>query len=1129
MGAARIILTILLLLAITPCVAWCQTVVPSVIPSTPVPQETLPASPEILIRTESGELVPLNELLSEDVAAELLARVVEQTKVPRYTIDQIEITGSVTQDEIRLRLEMKVNVLPDDEWITIALPLGDVFVEQFQTVDDGTDKDAILANSDQNERRWHLRGKGLHTLKMDLVGKTRLMAPGVFQLGLSLPASTASPHAVLDFAGPVELQRMPTGAVHRLTREEGTEGVRRAEFWLARDFSLAWTEVLPRVTRKPVIQVSNRMKLDFTTIPVTLTCTQQYQITGSPVSEVRLKLPTGFRLQEVDARNSTGVSVLENFETLSGESPATLIRLTSAIEDSLTLSFELELSDRQFPQDVRVMVPSVTDANVQFGDLDILVPTGLVVQQAGVKDVQRRRVTTETDLSVAATSFRLRSPDSQITLHVEETVAQFAVSPEITLRPAAESMTATVRYQVTVLQGSLLDLAISWPGLSEGEWQILRPTIRLISGKSSLPLSFQPSEGQKDLLLMDFPERQSGEFFVEFQAFADLASVRSGKIRLICPEVQTRQGQPVLITTVDSDEYSTRPISMGTGEPLTAAPLSATFQGAVDLIPTSGEKPSPANSSSWLHDDPEMPLRLELIPQAPSVRAELQVGMEPRQNGIEVQETIRFQIDRRDLTALSLQVPDGLQPIVRIPEQNEPLRAVIEASKWTFRLPEPRRGSLKVLVTYLWSPPNSAEGLSGRIDQLPLILPQMADVQRIEAGSSLLSGIRVADEVKWRPVYSEQFDQAWQSSVADTSIPLRRQAVFSSDLSDSPDILLVRTQVVGNYAWTTTQAVYPGLPRLITIETPEDLPVDSVTLSGVSLTSGNGQRSLIRTESPSDDKTIRWRISTEGMAEPTVPVVLEFRVRDPIPARKQLFLKNAFRRAVIVGEHSATPVIWCFNSQNQLFVGGISGSTYIPLTSRPLDLFVSNSRSRLNAEQQIESILASFQEPVQNVMNDQIREWLSLSGLTDVYLGAVESGSLQLTLLPSSTLMLVSAAACVACFLILVAFQNLSILILLMVLICAGVLSWEIWPQLVALFTPYLAVGVICGIVSYLLQQLMTGRRLRPMGRESVRDYPAVFGYPDLSGTHRTQSPGSSVRTGSQPDFSLGSSPSQPA
>jgi hypothetical protein len=298
----------------------------------------------------------------------------------------------------------------------------------------------------------------------------------------------------------------------------------------------------------------------------------------------------------------------------------------------------------------------------------------------------------------------------------------------------------------------LLDLSIYWPGYSSGEWQILPGSTRLISGKTSVPLSPQESETETDVLQMTFRERQSGEFIVEFRAYAPLAAVRSGKIQLRCPEIQGRLGQPFVLTTIESDQYSIRPISMGTGRPLPTVPLPVPH-------PTVAVEPG-LQSESWLHDDPSIPVRLELPEQAPSVRANLRLGMQQRGAAIEVKELINFEIEHRDLPALSLNVPAEIRkPTVRIAGQTEVLRATIDSdTHWSFRLPEARRGSLTIEVNYIWTPALLS-------DPLPLILPEAAEIQSIEVGTESGSGLTVEDSESWRPVYSERFDAAWLMSM----------------------------------------------------------------------------------------------------------------------------------------------------------------------------------------------------------------------------------------------------------------------------------------------------------------------------------------------------------------------------
>ena len=921
-----------------------------------------------------------------------------------------------------------------------------------------------------------------------MIGKAKSLAPGVRQLTLNLPTATAS-HADIEFSVPVELQTLPVGSVEKPTRDD--KGVRSVEFWgLAQMFSLSWSDIVQRVAQKPVIQVQNRMKLDLTTIPVNLTGTQQLQISGSPINEVRVTFPEGFQLQEVDARNASGISVLNNFERTSTSGPVTaLVRLTTATEGALTLSFDLELANRTFPQDIRVALPAIQDANVQSGDLDILFPTGLLVQQTVIEGAQRKRVTSDTDLSVAATAFRMRSTESHVVLHVEETESQFAVSPEIALQPDQQNVILTARYPISVLTGSLLDLAIYWPGYSSGEWQILPGTTRLISGKISVPLSPQVSDSETDVLQMTFRERQSGEFIVEFRAFAPLAAVRSGAIQLRCPEIHARLGQPFVLTTIESDEYSIRPISMGTGEPLPTVPLSA---AAAAVAVGSGLK-----SEGWLHDDASIPIRLELPAQAPSVRANIRLGMQPRGSGIEVHETIGFEIEHRDLASLALNVPAGIRPTVRISGQSEILRATEDSeTHWSFRLPEAQRGSLTFDVNYLWTP-------AGAADSLPLILPEAAEVLSIEAGTGSGSGLTVEDAANWQPVYSEKFDAAWQTSQSVTTVPLRWQQGLALPYSDSPDLILARTQILGNQVLTTTLAFYETLPGVLSLETPLNASLDAILIDQQSLTSheallrGNVQRQKIAERGIS-----RWTIRTTKAGPPTGtatngqvgPRIVEFRIRDRIPQQSSLWLTATLERVTIVGESPAVPVVWYTGSQEE-FQATSASSDFISLTHYGSSLLPWGESARLIADRQLKAILSPYPAEMQLAATAALDHWISVADHHDLFFGSAESGALPLNLIPFVSLLLVSAAVCVIFFIVLSVLRQITIIVPLLLIGCGALVAWLIVPEWTSLLAPYVAMGVVFGAVSVSFQRLISDRRMRFPKASHLGEYPTVFGY----------------------------------
>ena len=1057
---------------------------PSASPSSEVnaSRVSTPQNSELLFRTRTGELVPVADLLQPGIVEELLRRAQDQTSIPRYTIAHAEFTGTIDRDKIELSVELRIQINLESEWVTVPLAFGDVYVEAFDATSEPANSQALFTSGDQNNRQWHLRGKGLHTVRMSLVGKPRTISPGVSQLNLNLPQSTAS-HSVLTFSSPVEIQKLPTGAVDKSTRD--AQGVRSVEFWgLPASFSMTWSEVVARVAQKPVIQVQNRMKLDLTTIPVTLTGTQNLQITGGPISEVKVAFPEGFQLVEADARNAAGISVLNNFESPAtpGTAPA-IIRLTSPIEGTVTVSFDLELINRTFPQDIKVSLPSLQDVNQQPGDLEILFPTGLLVQQTELKGAQRIRVPSESDLSVAATAFRMRSPESQIVLHVEETEAQFAVFPELSLQPDPQNVILTVRYPVSVLKGSLLDLSIIWPGYSSGDWQILRGTMRLISGKTNQPLSMKESSTENDVLQLTFPERQSGEFVVEFSAFAALAAVRSGNIQLRCPEVLTRRAQPFIIKTIESDEYSIRPISMGTGEPLPTIPASAPV--------ASNEVEPKVDSESWLLDDPSIPVRLELPRQTPYARAEITLGMQPRENGIEVQELIRFEIEHRDMPALTLQVPEGLRPTVRVAGQPEPLRGTID---WIFRLPEARRGTLNIEISYLWPAPPDAAQVADYVYQLPIILPQPADVLSVQVGTSSLSGLTIKDPL-WAPVYSERFESAMETTESVNIVPLHWTGRLSATSSSSPDLIFVQSRIMGTQAFISTLAVYDSVPEFVSAETAADADIEAILLGDQSLNSDVFERTLIQRQQIVDRNVNRWTIAArkiQGSREG--PMVLEFRVRQKLSAKPALWLTPEFQRVQMNGESSAVPVVWSVGSQDE-YQAVTANVAFSSLTQRAATMLPGSESMAALTERQLRAVLSPFTKELQTIMADRADEWLRQPGRHDLFFGSADSGPLKVYLVPHVSLLLVTALSCVLFFLAMSMFRQITVVVPFLFLSCMGLVTWLLFPERTLMLAPYIGMGLLLGLISMALQRLFSERRLPFPTPGRTTEFPTVFGY----------------------------------
>lgn len=1044
---------------------------------------------ELLIQHQ-GKLIPAREILPEATITELLNRVDAQLSVPQFEIKQLEVRSRVEQSVVRLEADLSIDIFSEAQWVTVPIAFQDFHLTDFSHESDTTEARSVPDNSDPASRRWHLFGKGLHRLKLNFIGQTRAVQPAGFQLSLNLPRSTIS-HAKIEFDRVVELQKTPADAVASLIRE-GT-GVKAVEFWgLGQTSSVTWVDIQPVVSRKPVIQVQNRMKMDLTTIPVTLSGVQTLQVTGGTVSELQIQFPEGFQLLEIAARNQSGVSVLGSFEVSpNAAGPSAIVRLTGPVEGILTVSFDLELNNRTFPQDIQVRLPQVSEARVQSGDLDIAIPPGLVTKIDGA---QRKRVTSESDTSVPLTAFRLRSADSVVVAHVEEIEAQYAVSPEIIFQPDEQNVLMTARIPVNVLRGSLLELPFRWPGYSTGIWQILPGTTRLTTDKQATSLLLEPAADQQDSFLLSFKERQSGQFTVEFKAFASLPAIRSAENRFICPETGTRAGQPVVITTIESDQYSLRPLNSESGRPLATVPYQS------DAVTQAvGES---RRVQTWLHDSPAVPIRFELVDQAPSVTAEMSIGLTSQQAGIQVHQEIYFQIEHRDLATLSLNVPNGLQPVVRIAGEKEALRASLDApTTWSFRLPKARRGDLRIEVDYLWPVAEGDDRKTVSTYQMPIITPLQSDVLRCETGTND-AGLRLNTGELWKPVFSDRFQAAWACASPVSEVPLLWQRLVSLKGDETPMIVVHRTILTPRQAVTSTLGVFEKLPSQLTFLLPANVVPESL------LVGTNHVRSGLRVAEVEQGRLRRWTLSTNGMSSQTEsPISVEVRFRESLASNNAFHRVERFAGARFESEEQVTS-LWVFESQNDTRV--ISQRQDQTHLSRSVLSFLTGGYLSDVRTGQIDAILSPYPATVQEMIDERFQLWFNDDAHRDIFFLNDDRNGLELSLIPGVSLLLVSAVVCVSLFLLMSVFRGLPLIlpILFIAMILPGL--YLAVPEWTALLIPYVLIGLMFGIVSLSFQRLATDRRLRSPDPGRTGDMLTVFGVSGFLTGSQVNGPGQS-------------------
>ncbi|MCA9064847.1 MAG: hypothetical protein KDA96_17365, partial [Planctomycetaceae bacterium] len=794
---------------------------------------------------------------------------------------------------------------------------------------------------------------------------------------------------------------------------------------------------------------------------------------------------------------------------------------------TLTVGLNMELTNRQFPQDLQLRLPRVETATIQTGDLDLLIPPGLQARQEQLSAVQRRRVTTEPDAGVAATAYRMKSADSEIRLHLEEIEALFAVSPELVFKPDGQNVVMTVRLPVNVLRGSLLDLPFRWPGYSRGLWQILPGSMRLQYERPSENLPFEQAESDPESLLVKFPERLSGQFVVEFKAYAPIPSnpEEAAELTLTCPEVESRSGRSVVVVTIESDEYSIIPHSATEQAPLAALPFRSVVS---EELQADGD-----SVRSWLHDQPRMPLRLEMIPQAPSITSSLQVGLTPQPAGIEVRETIEFLIEHRDLTQLQLTVPDGIRPIVRLKGSNERLRETAEtANRWSYRLPRAQRGRLSVEVSYLWGAVPRPDMQGGALVQVPLILPTAAESLSCEVGTDAPDGLTISDDRRWQPIYSDQFAAAWQTDASVAAIPIRWTQPVSVQAAGTPDVIACRSIVASGQAATSTVVVFESMPGRVVFTIPSGCTLESVTcgdrplngslrrqspgtsterVSETTVSTNSEDRELAASENAVDEPDISvdpspnvnpepgitWSVSPETSDRPSSgPFMMELRIRQKLPLISGLSTQTQLLRPVFEAGSGDVPLLWSVESDNSL--RSVQTNPGIARLSTDSVVMARLLGQTSVSVEQLPGILAVFPSDISQTVHQRLQDWQSDSLRHEVFLTGSRQSALNLIVIPTASLLLVTAVVCLTMFVVMTVFRRISLLLGLVsgcTLIAACVAMFPEWG---AVLGPALAVGLAFALLAMVVQRIISSRRVRYLTVRRSTEMPTVFGIPGI-------------------------------
>lgn len=997
--------------------------------------EDLPPGPNLIYHdAETGKVWRMPGFTPQ-MLDDLLRRSQLQTPSQLFEFVELKLTGETRGEFVFLHAELRIDVLVDEERVVVPLGFDDLKLRDQQHTASRIGGWGKRQISEQSGKSWILYGQGEHLLTLDFVGEIRTATNGQQRIRLNVPVVATSSLKLL-FDSPVESAQLLNGIPPILTPGEKPETTQLEAFGLAETADIAWT--LRPTEEKQTVAIRGSspatMRLDLNTDPGSLSITQNLNISGGSIDELAIRLPPRFVPVSIEVTDAEGNSIYNGRER---QGTGWLVRFNSPMSGPVTLRYDLEFekgeySEQTNSEDVAVRVPQIDAASNLTGNLEIQVPNGVEVVFSET-NTRRIRVESPSDSRTRVTAYRLLSPRSEVRLKISETEAFYSVLPHISFETAAQENTLelTARFKVNMVRGSRIELDMDWPRFLTEGWRISGDP-RLTTEDGVVTITGYTPDESVDSYRLVFPERQSGQFEVELQAFRDLESVQQAGGITYLPDLPGSTSHSTVVSLIESDADSmviSRP-----GE-APAFPVLPSSRWPEELR----RRATPP--TVWLVDTPEEPVQIRITAQTPEVRVAVDAELAMAGDAVHVSQLVQYDVRHEDIAEVQLATA-GMNATVRLKDTAESLIPVAEEGDVvTYSLPFARRGKFDILVDYFWPPSEDPVDPSGL--PMPLVRPAHADQKLgvLTVATASPQAIQLRPDENWDRVFDDEFEAAWECrNWADRdTVNVKIVRSLETSIRSSPTFAIMDSSVWGTRLLTTITYVF---------EDPADSLLFSFdAIATVERASVNGRAVTI--SELSDDNTGR-RIfqvpvdSTEsgGMA------VVELAVYQPFQRQHELFslLHPELPQPVGMDDDSCT-VLWVLAQRREqtIFEAGGHGLTNMGGASTSRFFW----QDQISLPETLDALLLTWPEDVRTEVRNRLSRIENSLPAYDVLAGAPVTHRLQIIVVSRRLVYLAMAVLAVLAYVITLRVSGSPLVIVVSVSVIVSVFCWAIAPPAV--------------------------------------------------------------------------------
>ena len=947
---------------------------------------------------DSNKLTPL-PAFSKDMLEDVLERARLQAPIRLFDFVELKISGQEEANGFAyLQADLQVRVHVENERVRVPVGFNDFKLrDRVEHICDSTDAWASLETSKLPAKSWILFGKGLHRLTFDLIGQVRTTTNGQQRIRLDTPVVPLS-SLVLRFHEAVDSAQLTNGNPVDLRKVAGTD-VSEVQTWgLGKQTEIVWTPRPKDEDQTISVRFSSpaKLTLDMTTDPGSLNIRQPLSITGGSVDHLHVQLPSDFPEVTITGIGAEGDSIVRMSEQ--SEDGHWVVTFVDPITGPITLSYDLGLQKRPYPQDISIALPDIANATNETGDIELFVPIGLDVKVNKPEEKNTRQIRVESSKGERTTvvAYRLLSTESRLDLTVSERETLYFVTPHISFETERDqvlqrnNLFLTARFKVNIVEGLLNEIDLTWPGFTSDGWQIYGDT-RLINDAGTTPITGFSPRDNPDKYSIVFPERQSGQFEIELQAFRDLESVQASNGVLFLPDIVSPAPHTTTVSLIESDADSMVLRREGEEASFPALPYSRW-----PAVLKNSEKPL----SAWLVGSPNEPVQIQITAQKSEVRVSQLTALTLVNESIAVRQVISYDVRHEDLSEVRLLLPN-VAPTVRLRETQEILSGSATTSdEAIFNLPAPRRGRFDITVEYYWSPESSQQVIPGRTFSLPIAVPSLLEKQFESSvvGTNSPESLLLASSLDWHRIHRDDFAAAWQCSSSVESVPIQLRHTLEHPNAVAPQFIVLNSAVIGRKLMTSVTGVFPEGISSALFTTGNDAKVINAYV-------GNKPAYIDRLSSNAGEETL-FQVRTKGDTVETGLVQIKLVVEQPFDQQHHLFSACRPRLPGFAGDAARRcNSIWILSQTSDQSVFDLGdGMTY--LSGGVLSQLFGEADVEKNA---IAGLLSPYDVNVQTVVTELVDQATKASDRFEISAGAVYAEDHQIIVLSRQAVFLAAA------------------------------------------------------------------------------------------------------------------------